>query len=240
MSEPSLSFQFKIDIIRERNDAPSQSFSHGAYKPPVERDHCEQLNTTGWCQWTMNGISATNVSPPPMHQAYSTSVFYDAIDTKRFLFHPADCQTTNISAVEKSNGERWGWQQLCFSHKDIGHAILDLDGEFGSLNGRGGSYIPHFMPPCYQSIDEEAVVGLSGRMSLLLALTAFSCRPEHILNAIRYRMNFKERRWHDINIQDWGIGRRFCPHPTRNKTLTFHRSSWSRSGGSYQRRWFSH
>ena len=45
-------------------------------------------------------------------------------------------------------------------------------------------------------------------MSLLLALTAFSCKPDRMLDAIVRRLNFKERRWENVQIQDWGNGRK--------------------------------
>lgn len=207
MSDPNLSFQFKIDAIRARHDAPPQSFTNGSYKPPVESNHYEQSGTTEWRQWTINGVSPATAAPSPITQAYSTSIFYDAI-TKRFLFHPADCRTINISTIENEHGDKWGWQQLCFTEFNSSHSLLDHDGEYSSLCGWAGTYTPHFLPPCYQSPENSTPCGLSGKMSLLLALTAFSCAPDRMIDAISHRLNFRERRWDNALDQNWGSGRK--------------------------------
>ena len=134
MSEQNLSFQFKIDTIIAKPDAPPQLFTNGFYKPPVRSDHYKQV--------TMDGVSPI-IPSPPNRQAYSTSIFYDGYYTKRFLFHPADCRTLNISDIERNNGERWGWRQLCFTERSPTHSVLDLNGEYDSLRGQPGSYSPY-------------------------------------------------------------------------------------------------
>lgn len=197
-----------------RNDAPPQTFDNGFYKPPVDSDDYERLGTTGWWHWTMDGVSMETTPPPPTRKAYSTSVFYDGVYTKRFLFHPADCQTMNISTIENREGG-WGWQQLCFTERDIRHSVLDLNGEYDSLCGKAGSYSPFLLPPSYQSRENNAECGLSGNMSLLLALAAFSCNPNLMLAAISQRLKLRERRWDNGQVHYWGNGRKVFSRQVR-------------------------
>ena len=231
MSEQNLSFLFNIDSIRARSDAPPQTFANGYYKPPVQHDHYIRTDSTGWCQWTMNGVSQAIAHPIQLPVAYSTSIFYDEIYTQRFLFHPADCQTVDISAIEQGPAnERWGWQGLCFTENPPNHSVLDHDGEYDSVCGRGGSYIPHLLPQCYQSLENVSRCGLSGKMSLLLALTAFSCAPELMMQAIHHRLNIRERKWENFSDQDWGNGRKVHFSPIIVRTDYFARTSWPRPG----------
>lgn len=204
----NLSFQFKIDSISKRENAPSSTFANGFWKPPVERAHCRQTHSTGWLQWSSNGVTtAMQPSHPPSYH-YSTSIFYDGYSTSRFLFHPGDCQTVDISEVEKREFENWGWQHLRFSKLDPAHASLDHDGEFAKLCGAGGTYIDQLLPSWYQSNQHSQLCGLSGKLSLLLALTAFSCGPHRMTDAISHRLNLKERRWDNFPGQNWGNGRK--------------------------------
>lgn len=231
MSDQSLRFLFSIDSIRARPDAPPQTFTNGHYKPPVQHDCYTQTSSTGWCQWTMNGVSQVTAPPIPLPVSYATSIFYDDINTKRFLFHPKDCRTVDISAIEQGPAhERWGWQGLCFTEKAPNHSVLDHDGEFDSVCGRGGSYIPHFLPQCYQSLENVSPCGLSGKMSLLLALTAFSCAPERMMQAIRRRLNIRQRRWESHSNLDWGNGRKVPFSPIIVRTDYFDRTPWPRPG----------
>lgn len=207
-STMSLSFQFKIDSIEAKEDAPKLAFASGSYKPPTQRQHYKLLETTGWRQWAPNTVSQAMSTPSPIRYSYSTSIFYDGVSTNRFLFYPGNCLTQNISNIEAAHGERWGWQHLCFSERDNNHSILDHDGEFGSLCGQAGSYAEYFLPKCYyESVDNPDRCGLSGKMSLLLALTAFSCKREYMLPAIKHRLNISHRRWENFQLQAWGNGR---------------------------------
>lgn len=207
MSQQGLSFFFKIETIQARDDAPRESFAYGFYKPPIRIDHCERTGSTGWHRWTMDDISPIS-APQSSPRSYSTSVFWDGVNTNRFLFHPKDCQRVNISDIEdKAAGERFGWQHLLFTHQvDTAHSVLDLSGEHETLSGRPGSYSPHFLPTCYQSLENATPCGLSGDMGLFLALAAFSCRPELMMHAIRHRLNIRQRRWLNGNIPNWGNG----------------------------------
>ena len=211
MSAQNLSFQFKIDTITAREEIPPAQFSNGAYKPPVGKDDYVRRGTTRWHRFTMEGVSPAADPSPPIGYSYSTSVFYDAKSTNRFLFYPGDCQSVNISDVEGMHTERYGWQHLCFTHKGPGHTALDLDGEYDTLRGPPGSYSPHLLPTCYRSTEQSSTIGLSGKMSLLFALTAFSCRHDRMLEAISQRLNLKDKKWVNGDIQSWGHGRELQP-----------------------------
>jgi hypothetical protein len=212
MSDLGLRFLFKLDTIRANPTAVPESFSNGHYKPPIRPEHYEQLDSTGWLRWTVSGISTVTPTPPPTPPptiyAYTTSIFYDGDNKNRFLFHPADCRTVDISDIERHNSERWGWQELCFTERDSRHCVLDLNGEYDALCGRPGSYSPNLLPYCYRSVDNPTRCGLSGNVGLLLALAAFSCRHDRMLAAIVGRLNFRERRWDDLQHLDWGNGRK--------------------------------
>ncbi|ERF68725.1 hypothetical protein EPUS_07143 [Endocarpon pusillum Z07020] len=199
MNPQDLSCCFKIDFIEAKQHAPPQSFPNGDYKPPVQPDHYTLRASTGWYHLTTNSVTQEFTPPPNMTQAYSTSVFYDGANTKRFLFHPADCRLVDISNIEReAAGDMWGWRKLCFTEKDANHSVLDHDGEYDSLCGGGGSYVPHLLPPCYKSEVNNNHCGLSGKMSLLLALTAFSCAQPNVIYAIKHRLNIRERRWDHV------------------------------------------
>ncbi len=218
MSNQDLSFLFKIDSIRARPGAPELLFSNGHYKPPVKPNHYVRTSSTGWYMWTMNGVYQVAEPSAPFPIEYSTSIFYDSIHTNRFLFHPDDCQTVDISAIEQGDaGERWGWQGLCFTHNYPDHCVLDHDGEHDLLCGRGVSYIPHLLPSSYQSLETNERCMLSGKMSLLLALTAFSCPPSYMIHAISYRLNIREGRWDHV-YPNWGTGRNVPTSPVIFRT----------------------
>ena len=205
-----LSFNFKIDTMTANEYTPPESFRNGSYKPPIRRQNFIHRSSTDWYQWTTAGLlSATQTAPPLKCYVYSTSIFYDGRGTNRFLFFPGDCQSVDISDVEELYTERYGWQHLCFTEKGPGHTVLDHDGEYDTLRGPPGSYSPHLLPLCYRSTEQMNQIGLSGKMSLLLALTAFSCRHDKMIEAIAQRLNFKERRWVNGDVQGWGNGRKF-------------------------------
>lgn len=234
MSNPNLSFLFKIDSIQARPGAPPQAFINGHYKPPVQPDHYEQVDSTEWYQWTVNGVSRVTEPSLPYPVTYSTSVFYDSINTKRFLFHPADCRTVDISAIEQGDaGERWGWQGLLYTEKSLAHSVLEHDGEHDSLCGRGGTYVPHLLPHCYEHQENDTVCGLSGKLSLLLALTGFSCAPNYLMDAIRHRLNIRERRWANVG-QAWGDGRKVYSSPVIVRIDHCNRMPWPRHGCTHQ------
>jgi hypothetical protein len=244
MGDPRLSFLFKIDTIEAKDDSPPEFFTTGSYKPPIEKDHYKRLDTTDWLRWTPQGVvlGAMNPLGPVRPDVYSTSLFYDDHSTQKpFLFHPADCQAINISDVEREMTELWGWQQLCFTKKDAHHSVLDLGGEYHTLCGQSTSYIPHFLPECYKSVENGATCGLSGTMSLMIALAAFSCKKENMIAAIANRLNFRERKWENGCIEDWGDGRKMHLYTSQIRaTLTIDRHPWSRSRCSHQRRWHLH
>ncbi|KAF7508578.1 hypothetical protein GJ744_009127 [Endocarpon pusillum] len=207
MNPQDLSCYFKIDFIDQADGAPHQSFPNGDYKPPVQHDHYTQQSSTGWRRLTTNGVTQEMATPPNMPLAYATSIFYDDANTQRFLFHPADCRLVDISRIEReAAGDMWGWRKLCFTEKNSAHSVLDHDGEYDSLCGSGGSYVPHLLPRCYKSQVNNNPCGLSGKMSLLLALTAFSCPQDYVISAIQYRLKIRERRWD--NVGQWGNGLR--------------------------------
>jgi hypothetical protein len=135
MNVQNLSFLFKIDTIKAKDNAPLKTFTNGDYKPPIEKDHYEQWDSTGWRRWTVNGISDAPLPLSPVHYAYSTSVFYDAT-TNRYLFHPADCRSKSLSTIEKNETERWSWMHLSFTQLDASHSVLDHTGEYNSLSGK--------------------------------------------------------------------------------------------------------
>lgn len=220
MSEPHFSFLFKIDMIEAKGDATPPTFVNGNYKPPVRSNQYKELGTTGWRRYTTNAVLPTAATPQPGSQGYSTSVFYDGVHTNRFLFHPADCRTLNISDIEYEEAEIWGWRQLCFTEIDSTHCVLDLDGEFDCLCGQPGSYSPSFLPNCYRSTTRTAKCGLSGKMSLFLALTAFSCRFPFCIRAINHRLKIRERRWENIQIGQWGVGRTVLLETIQSHALT--------------------
>jgi hypothetical protein len=239
MGDGRLSFLFKIDTIEAKDDSPPEFFTTGYYKPPIQKDHYRRLGTTDWLRWTTQGVVPGAMNPlGPVGPVYSTSLFYDGHSTQKpFLFYPGDCQTINISDVEREMTELWGWQQLCFTKRDAHHSVLDLGGEYHTLCGHSTSYIPHFLPECYKSAENDATCGLSGTMSLMIALAAFSCRTEHMIAAIANRLNFTERKWENVCIEDWGDGRKMHLCTSQIKaTLTNDRHPWSRSRCSHQRR----
>lgn len=206
MNGQDLTFQFKIDSIRAKPEAPPQSFSIGLYKPPTEKDHYQLERSTGWLQWSMTAVSHPTAPPPTMYR-YSTSVFY-AGDTSRYLFHPADCRETSISIIEREETERWGWRQLAFSEIRPRHWVLGHDGDQPGLRGQAGSYTPDLLPQCYCTANNDNhPCGLSGKMSLLLALTAYSVHPDRMVPAISHRLNIRHRRWEHGPNGYWGSGR---------------------------------
>ena len=87
-----------------------------------------------------------------------------------------------------------------------GSATIMLHGEHPTLCGQAGTYTPHLLPSCYEPPEHKTKCGLSGKMSLLLGLTAFSGAPERMMDAIKARLNIRERRWG--NLQSKKLGRR--------------------------------
>jgi hypothetical protein len=221
MAHQNLRFAFKVDTIEAAPSVAPQFFANGLYKPPVRSNHYSQSDSTGWMLWTMDGIASittAQLAQLSFTKRYSTTIFYDGIYTKRFLFYPADCRSLDISAVESAHGERWGWQQLRFTEVNPQHSVLDPVGEYPSLCGQAGSYSPHFLPPCYQSQENNSKCGLSGKMSLFIALTAFSCAPANMIAAIQSRLNLSARRWVNALHHNWGQGRELQSHAIQVQT----------------------
>jgi hypothetical protein len=203
-----LEFYFKIDAIGAKAGIQSHAFANGSYKPPVFSNHYEQCDTTGWWLWKISGICSPKAPRYSARLKYSTTIFYDSRDTKRFLFHPADCRETDIYTAENAHGEMHGWRQLCFTEISSDQSCLDHHGEHPTLGGQAETYTPHLLPSCYESPEHKTKCGLSGKMSLLLGLTAFSCAPERMMDAIGARLNIRKRRWDNLESENWGDGRK--------------------------------
>jgi hypothetical protein len=205
MASSTLTFLFKIDEILAKPSAAPVSFSNGDYKPPVEHDQYADVATTGWRRRTPSGVVSIGSADLPNHYQYSTTIFWDGHDTKRFLFHPADCRTIDISEIQSNKHEKWGWRKLGFSVAGPGHSVLDFSDEYSKLCGRSNTLTPTLLPVCYQPEEFISMSGLSGKMGLLVGLAAFSCSPDNKLLAVG-GLNFEQRRWEHRG--DWGNGRK--------------------------------
>jgi len=100
-----LEFYFKIDAIGAKAGIQSQNFTNGFYKPPVFSSHYEQRDTTGWWLWKMSGIRRPTAPRYSAQLKHATTIFYDSLDTKRFLLYPADYRETDIHRIENAHGE---------------------------------------------------------------------------------------------------------------------------------------
>jgi len=216
---PVISFLFSINNL-PLNEEPSnggvmpRSDYHGRWLPPLWRaGFGQQTNAALPLYKWQNGI----VSPANGYQAYNgewwgpsrtgAATFYRT--STMFYCQPFDCFLAtegdpSMRDMETSDFPHNQWHTLNFEHHGT-LSRLDLFGSERHLAGNGQRFIEQLGLTHWSNPDPGAPVsgGLAGNLALLIALVAFSCRPQHLSDVLQN--SWREYSWRGHNH---GSGRR--------------------------------
>ena len=185
MSE-TISFLFRIDNLKPP-DTVAEPNSEGHWKPPERADECECIEGRLY-RWKKGSVSeASSNDQQDLHLYDHTAVFTAFPDTLHFLAVGYDKQDPN-------RYHEAGWKELGFAHVPLtsnhGLSILGIHlSEYHlmappSQNTVG--WIRELFNEQYRYHQQHHLedglpvksAGLSGTLTLLLALVAFSCLPK--------------------------------------------------------------
>lgn len=199
-----LQFLFKIDSI-SHDERPENRVGDNNWRPPRNPQAFRTTSLPGpWCRWTAGGISyaGSNIGSDD----YDTcSLFYNN-ESSQFLGVPFDCRVFSVEDDARESGT--GWSRLMFQHQTILYggvrrplSILRFHEEFHVLaSGTNPYWMPQLLPTSFKWNDDnpqynggELHTCLAGSLSLFIALAAFSCPQQYMLQTIG--SSFKPPRW---------------------------------------------
>ena len=175
-----MSFLFQIDELSPHENSVDNQ--EGRHWTPPERSNQYDRQQGLLYRWTNGEVTVV----PPSDRALTTAplryqcatVFTQWPDTHHFLAVAFDAQEENVC-------DKAGWHPLGFNHcSDYAppgiHSYFDIRGERHHLAALGSaSWVRDLFPEQYRPRDEprEPVqnTGLTGKLTLLLAVIAFSC-----------------------------------------------------------------
>ena len=205
----SLRFLFKIDPIAPYYDCqPENRWEDRNWIPPTVPGAIATTHTQ-WYQWGAGGVTPAENIGSASHDTPS-SLFYNS-ESSQFLGVPFDCRVQSVQESIKINGN--GWRRLMFRHKFYPKnaprplSILGFDEEHHVLASRvKPSWMPELLPESFRQnqpeIGNNAVenqsTGLTGKLSLIIALIALSCPPDRVLETIK--TSFKPPYWYTHSV----------------------------------------
>lgn len=198
-----LTFLFNIVPVKVKCSAVENRQYDGHWYPPTSKEDfvLDDLNSTGWCRWTVNGVQE-NVHPVNTSNADDDdddvcSVFFDS-ERDQFLVTHFDCVQKSVRSLIKDMGI--GWSRVTFQHLDnqgcgkISKVSFHTDDHW--LAARGSpTWMPQLLPKTYDNNGVNEYTGLIGELSLLLAFAAFSCEPRRRDMVATINRCFRPPRW---------------------------------------------
>ena len=201
MPSPPVKFLFRIDALNPQNGTGNRK---GRHWTPPERSTEYVRQRGSLYRWT-NGVVT---SVPANDQARSmesslreyqcTTVFTQWPCTPHFLAVPFDAQTQNVC-------DKGGWHELGFHHDSAhtGHiySYLEIHGEHRHLAALSSArWVHELFPQQYhpreepgQSAQATGLTGLTGKLTLLLAVIAFSSTEGNLDHVLRNSL--RQREW---------------------------------------------
>ena len=187
-----IKFFFQIDELTHKPGRAGQANNQRHWWPSEHSDACDRIPGLLYC-WNHGQVhqvlrdSSNQVafkSSLPLHDR--TAVFTQFPDTLHFLAVGYDEEDTNEYCDK-------GWQELGFSHgrspinPNSGLSTLEIVGSKPHLIAPGASWIKELFPEQYQYHPQHPnespppeSAGLAGKLTLILAIIAFSCSPEKL------------------------------------------------------------
>jgi hypothetical protein len=178
--------------------------------------------------------------PENLRKFQVASVFFQA-KQDNFLAVFKDCVKHDIA------GEDFGWSQIGFHHRPGFMSDVDIGGEKDLLAAPADDspWMPQVVPEVYNYDTKSPSAGftgrpggLCGRLSLLIAMAAFSAPVSHAENIVSKCFGYKTWEPHTFRT---GIGRKFKPASSESSHfldvvitrvwLIYCRVSRTRSGG---------
>lgn len=217
-----LQFLFRIDSIAPDYDVqPEDRAGDLNWRPPSIRQAIKTNNTTHWYRWTASGIFYIGpIAGGIDHDV--CSLFYNS-ESSQFLGVPFDCRIASVEDnIKKKDGV--GWRRLMFRHRTITFkntchplSIVRLVDKSHVLASRTNPYwMPQLLPSSFKNNDYGPLINgveldtcLTGNLTLMIALAAFSAPEYYMIDAIR--SCFKPPYW---GLHQFGEDSE-CFHPFR-------------------------
>ncbi|EEP78979.1 predicted protein [Uncinocarpus reesii 1704] len=173
-----LRFLFKIDFIKPNYDEQSEiRIPDQKWIPPTIPQAITTVGTTGWFQWSSNGVNPAMSTSETDFQV--CSLFYNS-EHSHFQGVPFDCRKYSVKESRMRDGI--GWRRVMFRYSlhssRLPISIMGFDSAYNVLAGKGSSsWMPQLIPETYDNNQDENCsehTGIAGDLALLLAFVAFS------------------------------------------------------------------
>jgi hypothetical protein len=204
VSSPSFLFQINELPI---NDDPDQggvaprANDNGRWVPPIYSNGFGPKKRSRLYRWTDGTISvATDCqwyngewwsSTGEALEIYRTTTMGYCNPWAHFLTATGDASTRHM-ALSADPDNRW-WP-LTFRHNGALSRVEEI-GEEQYLAGTGAAWIDDFGLGAYSNRHAPASGGLSGNLAALVALIAFSCKPDQLDNVLIADRAWRHHRW---------------------------------------------
>ncbi|KAJ9257996.1 hypothetical protein DTO280E4_121 [Paecilomyces variotii] len=200
-----LAFLFNIVPVTVSEHASEQRkglVSAQYWYPPLDQDQFVRIDSqsTGWCSWSARtGVQEQVIPNDPGRNDEVYTVFFNQ-ENDHFLVVPIDCSRESLRqrVDAEPNWPTVGWFRVNFKHLHDGrmskltHEPMDCY----HLGARGSpEWVPQLLPFAYDQSESDFVTGLTGKLSLLVAMAAFTSefRREHFITTMRD--HFQPPRW---------------------------------------------
>ncbi|MCJ1246782.1 hypothetical protein MMC30_003991 [Trapelia coarctata] len=209
---PGTAFLFRIDQLAPNWDELVAQFTeHGYWNPPFYYNAYQRAQGSLF-RWK-DGLVTPVAAGTTLGQQYScATVFTQSPWTGHFLVAEFDAQTRNVS-------QHGGWHTLGFNHvphptEDSEYSELDLDNTCSEhhlvapVNSGTPSWVNDLFTAQYKynaqtdANPPQESAGLIGKLSLLLALVAFSRPPAHIASVLMNHV--RAGRWEPLGTTEHG------------------------------------
>ena len=195
-----ISFLFRIDKL-EPPDTSAEPNSEGHWKPPERADECECIEGPLY-RWKDGFVSEASLTHPASQQPLQlydhTAIFTAFPDTLHFLAVGYDKQ-------DPKKYHEAGWKELSFTHASTenpnhGLSILGIHlseyhlmappspNTFGWIRDLFNEQYRYHPQHHLQDGQPVRSAGLTGTLTLLLALVAFSCLPKDMDYVLKYSL----------------------------------------------------
>jgi hypothetical protein len=220
MALPPVSFLFIVNEL-PTNDDPDDRGSisprrvHGRWHPPEWAQGFLAQRPGNVYRWTDGNITlASNYAwdPRPVDgyangaiwattttddivwpRYYRAATVFYCNNFDKFFTTQGDASTRDIATADPE----YQWQPLTFLHQN-NNSHVEYAGDQEHLAVTEASWINQLMPNVYrrdESIEGPNFGGLSGILSIVIALVAFSCRAQDLDNVLRTQRAWRGRRW---------------------------------------------
>lgn len=201
------SFLFVVnELVCNENFQQADNF--GRWLPPQQPGGYASQVVGRIYRWTDGDVSIAQGYRWENRRAYTPGnaelVIHDYMTTfycnnfLRFLTAPGDATTRNFATADVPNDR---WYTLSFDNNSSPIARLDYTASDGYMEGYGstGTFVDELGIGPYMDNEAEPqdppLDGLAGKLAMLIALIAFSCRPGDLHQVLTHDRAWRHRRW---------------------------------------------